>query len=69
MLCSDAIPFWGVIMLGYGNEMNIKRTVHGYARSGLACIMIEDQVCTGKGLDYYFFYDFCLVELFCGIAT
>ncbi len=29
---------------GYGNAMNVKRTVHGYARAGLACIMIEDQV-------------------------
>lgn len=29
---------------GYGNAMNVKRTVQGYARAGLACIMIEDQV-------------------------
>jgi len=29
---------------GYGNAMNVKRTVRGYARCGLACIMIEDQV-------------------------
>lgn len=29
---------------GYGNAMNVKRTVEGYARAGLACIMIEDQV-------------------------
>lgn len=29
---------------GYGNAMNVKRTVHEYARSGAACIMIEDQV-------------------------
>lgn len=29
---------------GYGNAMNVKRTVRGYARAGLACIMIEDQV-------------------------
>ena len=29
---------------GYGNEMNTKRTVMGYARAGAACIMIEDQL-------------------------
>jgi len=29
---------------GYGNALNIKRTVREYARAGAACIMIEDQV-------------------------
>jgi 2-methylisocitrate lyase-like PEP mutase family enzyme len=29
---------------GYGNAINVKRTVHGYARVGMAGIMIEDQV-------------------------
>lgn len=29
---------------GYGNAVNAKRTVFGYARSGMAGIMIEDQV-------------------------
>ena len=29
---------------GYGNALNVKRTVKGYARAGFACIMIEDQV-------------------------
>ncbi len=29
---------------GYGNPVNIKRTVHGYIRAGAAGIMIEDQV-------------------------
>jgi 2-methylisocitrate lyase-like PEP mutase family enzyme len=29
---------------GYGNAVNVKRTVHGYARAGMAGIMIEDQV-------------------------
>ena len=29
---------------GYGNAINVKRTVFGYARSGMAGIMIEDQV-------------------------
>eukprot|EP00931_Biecheleriopsis_adriatica_P042967 TRINITY_DN24528_c0_g1_i2.p1 TRINITY_DN24528_c0_g1~~TRINITY_DN24528_c0_g1_i2.p1 ORF type:complete len:329 (+),score=77.48 TRINITY_DN24528_c0_g1_i2:135-1121(+) len=29
---------------GYGNAVNVKRTVHGYAQAGMAGIMIEDQV-------------------------
>lgn len=29
---------------GYGNAVNVKRTVREYAAAGLACIMIEDQV-------------------------
>lgn len=29
---------------GYGNAVNCKRTVFGYARAGMAGIMIEDQV-------------------------
>jgi len=29
---------------GYGNELNVKRTVKGYAAAGMAGIMIEDQV-------------------------
>lgn len=29
---------------GYGNALNIKRTVWGYAQAGFACLMIEDQV-------------------------
>jgi 2-methylisocitrate lyase-like PEP mutase family enzyme len=29
---------------GYGNPLNAKRTVDGYARAGFACVMIEDQV-------------------------
>jgi 2-methylisocitrate lyase-like PEP mutase family enzyme len=28
---------------GYGNAINVKRTVAGYARAGFACVMIEDQ--------------------------
>ncbi len=28
---------------GYGNAMNVKRTVRGYAAAGAACVMIEDQ--------------------------
>lgn len=29
---------------GYGNAMNVKRTVKGFAKAGCAAIMIEDQV-------------------------
>jgi 2-methylisocitrate lyase-like PEP mutase family enzyme len=29
---------------GYGNAMNVRRTVRGLARAGAACVMIEDQV-------------------------
>jgi hypothetical protein len=29
---------------GYGNAVNVKRTLQGYARAGMAGIMIEDQV-------------------------
>jgi len=28
---------------GYGNAMNVKRTVRGYAQAGFAAVMIEDQ--------------------------
>jgi len=33
---------------GYGNAVNVKRTVQGYAQAGLACVMIEDQVAPKK---------------------
>ncbi|MEO0760200.1 MAG: isocitrate lyase/PEP mutase family protein [Pseudomonadota bacterium] len=29
---------------GYGNAMNVRRTVAGMARAGAACVMIEDQL-------------------------
>lgn len=38
------IPVIGDADTGYGNAINVKRTVHGYARAGFACAMIEDQV-------------------------
>lgn len=38
------IPVLGDGDTGFGNPMNIKRTVGGYQRAGFACIMIEDQV-------------------------
>ena len=38
------IPCIGDGDTGYGNAVNAKRTVRGYARAGLGGIMIEDQV-------------------------
>ncbi len=39
-----SIPIWGDGDTGFGNAINIKRTVRGYAQAGFACIMLEDQV-------------------------
>ncbi len=38
------IPVIGDGDTGYGNALNVKRTVRGYAAAGFACAMIEDQV-------------------------
>ncbi len=40
---STGIPMIGDGDTGYGNAMNVKRTVEGYAQAGAACVMIEDQ--------------------------
>ncbi len=37
------IPVLGDGDTGFGNPLNIKRTVREYHRAGLACVMIEDQ--------------------------
>jgi len=39
-----SIPVFGDGDTGFGNPVNVKRTVRGYARAGFACVMIEDQV-------------------------
>ena len=39
-----SIPVIGDGDTGYGNVLNVKRTVREYAGAGLACVMIEDQV-------------------------
>lgn len=39
-----SIPVIGDADTGYGNAVNVKRTVRGYARAGFACLMLEDQV-------------------------
>lgn len=38
------IPIIGDGDTGFGNAINVKRTVQGYAHAGFACVMIEDQV-------------------------
>ena len=38
------IPVIGDADTGYGNEMNVRRTIDGFARAGFAAAMIEDQV-------------------------
>jgi len=38
------IPVIGDADTGYGNPMNIRRTLDGYARAGFAGVMIEDQL-------------------------
>ncbi|MDQ7091542.1 MAG: isocitrate lyase/PEP mutase family protein [Methylococcales bacterium] len=44
-ICSAvSIPIWGDGDTGFGNAINIKRTVQGYAQAGFACIMLEDQL-------------------------
>lgn len=44
-ICSAvSIPIIGDGDTGFGNPLNVKRTVQGYAQAGFACIMIEDQV-------------------------
>ncbi len=39
-----SIPVIGDADTGYGNALNVKRTVRGYAAAGFACAMIEDQL-------------------------
>lgn len=41
---STSLPVLADGDTGYGNAMNVRRTVAGYARAGAAAIMIEDQL-------------------------
>ena len=44
-ICADGeIPIIGDGDTGYGNPVNVKRTVRGYAQAGFAAVMLEDQV-------------------------
>ena len=38
------MPIIGDCDTGYGNAVNVKRSVRGYAQAGFAAVMIEDQV-------------------------
>ncbi len=44
VVAATSIPVIGDGDTGYGNALNVKRTVKGYAQAGMAAIMIEDQV-------------------------
>lgn len=44
IVAAVSIPVIGDGDTGYGNPINVRRTVEGYARAGLAGIMIEDQL-------------------------
>ncbi|HWA72420.1 MAG TPA: isocitrate lyase/PEP mutase family protein [Polyangiaceae bacterium] len=41
---ATSIPIIGDGDTGYGNPLNVKRTVRGYAQAGFAGVMIEDQL-------------------------
>ncbi len=41
---TTSLPIVGDGDTGYGNAVNVKRTVMGYAAAGFAGILIEDQV-------------------------
>jgi 2-methylisocitrate lyase-like PEP mutase family enzyme len=45
---ASAIPVIGDGDTGYGNALNVRRTVIEYARAGAAAVMIEDQVSPKK---------------------
>jgi 2-methylisocitrate lyase-like PEP mutase family enzyme len=45
LICNAVtIPMFGDGDTGFGNALNVKRTVRGYADAGFSCIMLEDQV-------------------------
>ena len=62
-----SIPIIGDADIGYGNAMNVKRTVKEYIRAGFAGIMLEDQI---YFIHIYFFFfillSLCLCLFVCG---
>ena len=44
MCAAVSIPVIGDADTGYGNALNVKRTIAGYAQAGFAAAMIEDQL-------------------------
>lgn len=49
-----ALPIIGDADTGFGNAVNARRTVQGYARAGFACVMIEDRLYETVGFDDYY---------------
>lgn len=47
---------------GYGNAVNVKRTVKGYAQAGMAGIMIEDQARATDGQFFGLFNPFVQLQ-------
>lgn len=45
---------------GYGNAMNVKRTVKAYIRAGFAGLILEDQVCNTRKKLFTFVFSLCL---------
>ncbi|MGG5885926.1 isocitrate lyase/PEP mutase family protein [Falsiroseomonas sp. HC035] len=41
---ATTLPIIGDADTGFGNPVNVRRTVAGYHQAGFACVMIEDQV-------------------------
>lgn len=50
-----SIPIIGDGDNGYGNAMNVKRTVKGYIHAGFAGIILEDQV---DMIEIYFVHEY-----------
>jgi len=59
-----SIPVIGDGDNGYGNAMNVKRTVKGYIKAGFAGIILEDQVCS-LYLFLWVFESFSILVLKC----
>ena len=59
-----SIPVIGDGDNGYGNAMNVKRTVKGYIKAGFAGIILEDQVCS-LYLFFWVFESFSILVLKC----
>lgn len=47
------LPVIGDADTGYGNAVNVKRTLRGFAAAGFAGILIEDQVCWHVARSHY----------------
>ena len=46
-----SVPVIGDADNGYGNCVNVKRTVKGFINAGFAGIILEDQVCFSRNID------------------